>query len=536
MKNKPLVTSEIILLSLAVLACVAYVMQFFIDDSSDNIAAASIALTGSLIALGYFRLSSAFSTHPISTFTIFGFCANTLLGSLIVQSAMLNSISQYLRQPIETFAILCLFLCIAIVAHISYRMFSGSGIRQGDAGTGFGMRAVLARLQVYAVPTVHQLWVIGFVGLIGLLSTGSAGHQNVGNKVSAGMAFMAWAPFLIPIYVAQFGRQYCHVKWHYAMLGIFAILISLIGIAANVRAIIVAGATAVGMIALLTGLRSDHAATPRQIMQVVGLLALCVALLIPLSRLATAMVLVRGQRATTSPVQMVSATIDALSKQQLLDKELNRDKFDSRFRPYDEYYVANPVLARFVNTKFHDNSLYFESKLNDRAEDELADTTIDLFWTILPDVVLKYFDIKIAKKKMEFSMGDYLYHQATGGALGGYKYGSIFAHGIGLFGRFFTLVYFCICLLSFWILDLLTRRDKNGKVLVSVVGILLMWRLFLYGITSESINNTFGFLFREIPQSILLFVLTYQLARFISFPLTAMNRLGRQNAPSGMVK
>ena len=108
-------------------------------------------------------------------------------------------------------------------------------------------------------------------------------------------------------------------------------------------------------------------------------------------------------------------------------------------------------------------------------------------------------------------------YQATGGTLGGFKVGSIFGQGIGLFGWYFSVVYLVLCIVSFWILDFLASINFKGEITVSVVGILLIWRLYLYGISAESINGTVGFLFREVPQSIFLFIIFYQASRLISY-------------------
>jgi hypothetical protein len=533
--KKAYVVSEVINTAMIVMAMIAFFLQIPIDDTTDNIASACLALVGSMSALLYFRFSNAFETHPISTFVIFGFCANTQLGALLVQSATLNSLSENLRQPVATFCVLLLYLFIAIAAHMTYRLFSKTSLQQQHNQSEFSARRLLEKLGMYATPTASQLWMLGLIGLFALLSTGNPDGQNVGNKISMGAVFLAWSPFLIPIFVARTGKQYCNTRLHYPLLVGFGMLIGLLGIAANARFMIVSGGTTVGMIALMVGMRSKRRATVDQIFKAVVLIAVCASMLIPFSQLATAMVMVRAQR-SMGAVKVVNATIDVLMKPELIDIQRNRDKLDALIKPYDEYYVVDPVLARFVNTKFHDNALYFESKLTNRAEDELADTTVELLWSILPDPVLKYFEIKVAKKELKFTVGDYLFHQATGGQLGGYKYGSIFAHGIGLFGDFFTLIYFGICLFSFWVLDFLAQKNKDGEAMVTVVGILLIWRLFLYGITSESLNSTFGFLFREIPQSIVIFIVAYQLVRLIFYPFKLVDPFSPEKSYSGKAK
>jgi len=299
---------------------------------------------------------------------------------------------------------------------------------------------------------------------------------------------------------------------------------------------IVSGVATIGFIALLTAMRSKRVLVPNQIYKALLLLAICAATLIPISQLATAMVVVRESHRSADAAKMVSATIDILMKPELIEVQRKKDQLAALSSSYDETYIENPVLSRFVLTKFHDNALFFESKLTERTQDELANTTIDLFWSILPDPVLKYFDIRVVKSQLQFSLGDYLYYQATGGGLGGYRVGSIFGHGIGLFGWAFTIIYFWICLLSFWIMDFLAKKNEKGNVIISVVGVLLIWRLYLYGINAESINNTIGFFFREIPQSILIFFIAYQIARVVTRPFALFGQLQLGKTYSGKAK
>lgn len=521
MKSK-LIISRVINTTMIALAIFSCFLQIFIDDSTDNIASSCIALIGSLSALVYLRNTDGFETHPVSTFAIFGFCATTQLGALLVQSATFISLSNGLRQPIMTFSVLAFYQVIAIAAHLTYCYFSTSGTQDREE---YSVRRVLEFVGMYSIPTAGQLWILGFIGLIAIFMSGGGSTQDVSNKVSVGISYLAWSPFLIPIFFAQLGGQYCDAKKNYFFLTLFASFLGLIGIAANARYMIVSGVTTISFVTLLIGMRSMSVVTTKQISKMIVILGVCVAMLVPLSQLATAMIVVRTTNKQTNAANVVSATIDVLKRPELIEAQRRKDKLAALISPYDEIYVENPLLARFVLTKYHDNALFFQARLTSRAEDELGETTIDQFWSILPDPVLKFFDIAIVKSRLKFSMGDYLYYQATGGALGGFKIGSIFGHGIALFGWYFSIIYFIMCLLSFWILDLLANRDKKGNVVISVVGMLVIWRLYLYGITAESVYGTFGFLFREIPQSILLFVILFQATRLFTAVFAMVERL-----------
>ena len=497
------------LMVLAALACMA---QLAIDFSTDNIASACIVLCSSIMTLLYLRWSDALVTHPLSTFAIFGFCITSQLGALLVQSACMTSLSHDLRQPLATFGYLAFFQAIAIAAHAIYRLMTAFQFTENSP-----VRTMLSRSGLYTEPPVDVLWIIGLIGILAILTAGGgAGNPDVGNKVSAGLSFLAWAPFLIPIYVQRKGPGYCKAKVHYFFLFIYVLLIALLGIASNARGMMFSGVVTIGLIALLEGMRSTRQVTSVQIAKIMILLAVGAALIVPLSDLATAMAIARSARTTATAAKMVDRTFYVLQQPHLIEAQRLREKVASHTSSYDESYIENPILARFVETKFHDNALYFASRLSPRAEDELLDTTIDLLWSTLPDPVLKAFDIPVKKAQLRFSMGDYLAHQSVGGPLGGYKTGSALAHGIGLFGLFFPFVYLAICILMFPLLDLLSSRLPSGQIVMSVVGMLTIWRLFLYGITAESLTSMIGFATRGFIQTVVLYLIVYQVSKWIA--------------------
>ena len=509
--------SKVINTAMIFAAVIACFMQIPIDDSTDNIACAVLALIGSLTVFIYLRYSDAFETHPISTFAIFGFCATSTYGALLVQSMTLTSLSKDLRQPEETFIILGAFQLISICGHIAYRYFNKP---ESQAISQPSIRTILTRIGVYSTPTVLQLWILGLIGILAIFAVGgseSTESKGIFSKFCIGISFLAWSPFLIPILAARIGKTYCDTKFHFSLVALFAVFVGVIGIAANARYMIVSGVTTTVLITLLMTMRSRRSVTMKQILKVTIALLILSSMLVPMAELATAMVVVRGAGHHSSGYNVILATVDVLQRPELVEAQRKKDKLAAYISSYDEVYIENPLLQRFVLTKYHDNALFFESKLSDRAIDELGETTLNLFWTLLPDPILKFFDIPIVKRQYVFSMGDYLYYQATGGTLGGFKVGSIFGQGIGLFGWYFSVVYLVLCIVSFWILDFLASINFKGEITVSVVGILLIWRLYLYGISAESINGTVGFLFREVPQSIFLFIIFYQASRLISY-------------------
>lgn len=497
---------RLVVVIILTVAFVAFGAQFFIEFSSENIAASCFAFASVLAIVFYIYWTNAIQSHPLSTFAIFGFCVTTQLGALIVQSAAWTPLVLNLRLPVETFATLAFYQGIAMVAHSFYRLFSRTNqSRQSFLWNG------LEKLGLYATPTAGTLWVMGLIGLFSFLL--GAGGEGVSSKVFQGITFVAWAPFLIPMYIFLQGREYCDVKKNFTFLFVYAGLIALLGVAANARGLMLSGLMTIALFGLLRAMRSTQPVAASRI-ALVGLISLVLgALTIPVADLVTAMAIARKSRGYVSAVKMVEETIYYYQQPHQLEAYRQRDNVSGALGAYDERYIANPLMARLVETKFHDNALYFSSRVNLKDEEKMQEITRDFFWTTLPDPLLKALAIDVDKKDLRFSMGDYLGYLGGAGSLGGFKTGSVLGQGYAVFGYFFPLIYFIFCPILFWAHDLASYRAKNGAVLISALGMLSIWKLFQYGISAESLHHLFMIAARALPQSIVMFLIIYNVAR-----------------------
>ena len=517
-----------ILIGLMALCLVAYAVQFFIEFSSGNLAAASIVLASSLTVLLYVLWTSAIQTHPLSTFALFGFCFTTQLGALLVQSASWNSLTANLRQPLETFLILALYQGVALLAHALYRLLSNPSSQRASGL----IRSVLEKSNLYVTPTAGTLWIMGLVGLISFLFSGG---QGVVGKTAQGFSFLAWAPFLIPMFVFQYGDAYCSTKKNYFFLALYIGAIFLLGIAINARGMMLSGFMTISLFFLLRAMRSTTRVSAAQVTKLSVFALLLVALSIPVADLATAMVLARKYRENASTMKLVEETVYYFQQPQMLLAQRERDKFVSLQSNYDEAYFASPLLARLIETKFHDNALHFSTRIPLQDRDRLKEITGDFLWSTLPEPVLRGLKIDVEKKDLRFSMGDYISYLGGGGEVGGFRTGSGFAQGIVIFGHFFPLVYFLVCPILFMALDLLAYRSVQGSVFVSSLGMLGIWRVFQYGISGESLQYLFMAVLRGLPQNIVLFLLVFYFARMIARMLGTLTRTSRPALTSAAI-
>lgn len=518
------------ILTTLMLACLlALGAQVAIDFSTANLASASLVVASSLAVLLYLQWTPALHTHPLSAFALLGFCVTTQMGALLGQTLYGASLAANLRQPIETFATLAFFQAVALVAHLLYRWVVhpvGEHLAEREPSL---PRQLLQRLGLYEVPTTGTLWFMGYVGLVAFVL--GAGRESTFGKVMQGLSFLTWAPFLIPMYLLQWGERYGQARRLYPHLLFFAGLVVLLGLAANARGIMLSGFVTIGLFALLNALRSERPVQARQVFRLLGWGAALAALAVPVSELATAMVVARKDRGYISAPQMVRETFRHLSDPAALQAERERVRKEALGK-YDEFYFANPLLARLVETKFHDNALYYAGTLSQSDKAQLADTSIDLLWATLPDPVLKALKVNVDKRDLEFSMGDYLAHLSQGGPLGSRRTGSMFAQGWALMGVGFVAFYFVACLVMFSVLDLLTARSWSGAASLSAVAMLAVWKVFQYGMAAESLSSWLSLVVRTLPQNAVLFLLMLFIARAAAVVLGRQRRAMADETPA----
>ena len=502
------------LTALALALGLAFLAQLYIDPSLPNVACAIVVVTSTILMLLYLEFTDAMDRQPLSTLVLLGFCTTTQFGALLAQSLAGTALSASLRQPIETFSTLAAYQLLAIAVHAVYRLFANRTDRVSL------VRHSLQLVGLYSTPKVPALWIMGALGCVSYFfsrsviytSDGSAGGGVLG-AVASSFNFLISAPFLIPLYMKLQGPGYCRPRWVYPGLVVYALLAVTLALLRNARVIMFVGVATVGFGYLLVCLQSRAPLRPgmrRRIILAVIALAVIAA---PLSDLATAMAIARPARTKASGTAMLAKTIEVWRKPYLIQQYRDRQSHAGLFSRYDESYIANPLFARLVETKFHDNALYFAKSLDTSASTEkLQKITADFLWSTLPTPLLQRLGVRIDKDDLNFSMGDYLAYLSRGVPLGGRKTGSIFAQGQAVFGALFPFVYALLCLVLFKWMDLLCTRRSDGSSFPVTAALLTSWQL-VHLLAPESLHQVCLAIVRGIPQDIAVYALVFLLAR-----------------------
>ena len=274
------------------------------------------------------------------------------------------------------------------------------------------------------------------------------------------------------------------------------------------------GITNLGMAAILLMLLGQLRVTARlrRGLVVGAVMALMVA---PLAAdLAIAMVVVRGDRNEVTGTELVALTISAFADKPALENYRKAVANNAGMGIYDENYLSNPFVARFVNTKFFDNTLSYEDVRGGNRADQLWGVTLDKIGAFLPTPVLRGLGIDINKRDLEFSMGDALYNAQTGSGLGGYRTGSPVGHGMALMG---PLVFFAavpLFILAFMAVQSLTF-PVGSFIVISPVILLQLMSVYSLAV-GDSLIEPIGLMLRTLPQNILIYWMVYQGSRWVS--------------------
>jgi hypothetical protein len=491
--------------ALIVAALVSAGLQIIIETALENIVSASLVLTSSVTVLLYLRNSRALETQPLSAFSIFGFCVTTQYGALVFQSCAWTPISASLYSPIYTFATLAFYQMIAIGVHAAYRFFSVSPREHGSP-----FRCIVAWGGIYTRPSTASLWLMGALGLVSFYLQTLNGAPG---KIAHGFNFLAWAPFLIPLLIPEAADIRPKRKGDTIALCIYAGIICILGLALNMRFVMMLGGATVGLTHVLNGLRSSARVRPMALARTAGFAMLAVALLGPISDLATAMVIARGARGKIPPAEMIRNTLNAWAHPNLIRAYRADDRAAATYGAYDEYYFDNPVLARFVETKFHDNALHFAGELTTQASQrEFRNMTVDSLWAVLPAPLLHVLG-RHEQKDEEYSTGDSILYLTRGIPLGGFLTGSVFAQGATLMGPLFPFIYALLCLWFFAWMDLLTTRGPAGTGSLTALAMMNIWPFFIHGISGDGFKYVIASVLRDFPQMILIYCIAFGLTR-----------------------
>jgi hypothetical protein len=449
--------------------------------------------------------------YPLSTLVVLGFGVTLQLGPLLFTASEGNSITFNLLVPVATFGHGVLASLVCLFAHTIYRQ--SPWLRQLRAA----VQRVLLQLKLFKPLSTPEAVVMGLFGVFALASStwfsGIGEASTVLGKFIQGFQFFSIIPaaFLLQTYWRQLPASSSpSSRRPLVLLLLFMALIVLVSLGLNSRAPIV-----VPVACLFLGLTLQWLYGHLKFrLGAVLAFGLAIVILVPLATdLATAMVMVRGQRGDVSPAELLNQTITQFQDRQAVTSYRLATYEVGLTSDWSENYVSNLFLARFTNAKFPDNSLENASSLLPSQRDEMAAFQWLRLLAILPGPVLSLLGVP-EETKLEvtsFSFGDKLYNLASGSqyALGGFRSGHFFGTGMAGFGFGYLIILLLGLFLVFPLLDAHALAKVGGSFappLISVVAFTQLIGWFSFS-NAESVTAILAFPLRGFIEPVLLFAL-----------------------------
>ena len=493
--------------------CVLF--QIFIDSSIQNIASVAAVYFTALIIFAITVRAKMFRLAPLPVVIVTGFNMATMSGALVTQTLYFKPLIYNLAVPEYTFPALILFQMGLLAAFL---LFANSSIffKASD----FVRTNVLTPAGLLKAPLPSQVWLMGIFGLFAIVSSidfnQAVKYGDAGPKFVEGFIYLAFMPFILPAlaYIFPNNSQYTSIQGHYKFLLPYFVVLVLLGISANTRGGFAGPAANLCLILFLLFVMGQLVFTR---FARGGLLfgAIMIVMASPtISDLATAMVVVRGERDKVSTEQLILKTFDAFQDKKEIESYRKLQQEITGTNDYEENYITNPFLTRLILTKFTDNMLSLKHVRDGQHADVVWEVTIKTLIGLFPTPVLRFFGSKLNKEDIRFSIGDALYAVQNGIGLGEYKLGSSVAHGVALMGAISYLVIIPIFLIVFIAVQSFTFAT-GGLIVLSPLILLQLISLYYLPI-GDSFLGPISFLVRTLPQNILTYILAFHCAWFIA--------------------
>jgi hypothetical protein len=499
--------------------CVAALVQLlFFYGVEDNLVSTLLALTSSLIGIGYALDSRRFCAHPVSALILLLYTVTATAAALMVKSLEASALADRLQVPVTTYSVLLGAQLALLAADRLYLRVPAFG-----AVRSFVARRALQPLGLMRWPTDLQFWLLGAMGCVSVLMTGtdfesgaSFGLASAGEKLIRAFGFLKFAPFLIPFRDALSGVP-SRVRVPLLPLALYFLALVGISFATNSRSTFADAVPTIGiclLIATALGRFDIRRISPAKLLVFAAVAVVSATLL---SRVSLAMVVVRDYRHNADVGMLVRMTAEALFNSEWLAAAKAKMDTSVTVGNYSEDYVDSRFLARFILTKFHDNILYYFSLMGPDQIASYKGFMLERAAATLPDPLLRPLGISVNKQDLIVSNGDYIVYIVDGWGLGGFKTGSMIGEVFGVFGAAFPLVLIGAGLMLFVMHDAFAAQGPFGRLALAPLMILLIWNLVgttaAFGLGAETITAIPAGIVRGLPQNILAYLIAVALVR-----------------------
>jgi hypothetical protein len=489
-------------------------IQIVVSSTPINMLCALLAAsTGWLLLWDSFR-NERWQAFPLSSFVLLGIAIVKSLGPLYFTALEGRAVIYNLAVPIRVFGHLTLVSLVAISSHWIYRQWSGlTAMRQGLARVLAGPLAVHQPLSRGAV---LLLFVLGCAGWGAAPFFDPAGDGPLAVKIAEGFTLLGSSIVLLVTRPLVKPHGLPPKPLDLQLLGIGMAGLLALSFAVNTRSTFAVPLLTLTLALILEAMFGLIKVTFRAVLAVV----LALVLVMPfLTDLATTIVVAREYRGTVEPAELVSLTLEQLSRSEELNERRQEDQ-EAGTNSWDEVYLSNVFLARFCNLKFDDNALALERDLPPSGRDFFRAYNLERLYATAPRYLLNLFGVDNDEKLTinSRSFGDELYALTTGKAYarGGFRTGHFIGSDLAVFGWWYLLLLALFLVPFYALVDGLQARS-SGSILLNPLVITQLVPLLTLS-NAESLAGLLQLVLRGIPQVVLTFTVAAWIGRRC-FPL-----------------
>jgi len=521
MKNKVLVKFNKIATLIVLFSALIQNLIFF---SFENLFASFVLIYGWLLIKSVVLTSYNLKIYPVSFLMILGLSIFHFLLPMPLTLLEFKPVIYNLNVPFLTFFHQFLFVTTIVFTHKIYTHISrGKNL----------FRSVLIKTDFYRVPSNKLIWTTGILGLLATFYLyfifgqweKEVSDRNFMSYLANILAPYLWMPILLIFSKYRSIRNIKQniLKSNTKFIVFYSLLVIVISIVSNWRTVMFSGVLFF-IILLFLGILLGYYKIQEflSLKKIILIFTVIYFVFGPMIDLGYAMVIVRGERTKLTSSELLYKTINVYMDKETLDKaKIIGSSFLSnklkKNNDWDEKYLNNIIINRFVNLKISDNCVYYATKIGYQNK-QMKNELINQVEAFMPNILLGVFNIDPVKKNetLSYSIGDYLYSKAINDSTvrGSFVISSMPGVGLAIFGYWYLLIIIPLFIIIFAMFDSFVVR-QNGKLIFSYLFFLLLVLSVNYFNDRHVFTYEIRFIFRTYFESVIVFIIYMKIMRVI---------------------
>lgn len=381
------------------------------------------------------------------------------------------------------------------------------------------------KIGYFTPPTDKQIWAMGIIGMLAfvfLLSLqGSDGGkaENLGflGQVCGVLSPLNMLPFLLFFKECYGGNS--QKKQNALVLIFYFVLMVVLGLATGKRTTIL-GPVMTLVVCYLIPFFTEN----RRIFTIRNTIILFASLYLvtgPVANMAMAMAVGRDNSGRSNSTMTFNNIMNIYQDKELLHSLYqmsisDRDNLGNNLNGWSEYYVDNVLFDRFCNIRVCDATLFYANRLgfdNPRMHEYMTNKMLFL----LPTPILRALGIQVNKFESLYTPGDLLSTEGLGlrQQYRGFRVAGDTGIGLYLWGYKYYILAFFLYYALFYFLSSKILVTQEGKVIIPVAEIIVLFKVFLTFNNDTGIVNVVSTLLRTGWQAVVVYCLIFFAVRKI---------------------